>query len=183
MIRHPYTPRPGRGDCFGTRYYGDSTRAVQGAGIQEGAPGDTGGCAALEARGKRASLRPEVGAAGEVHEDDAAIRLCEALAGEGVVFEPRPSEVKISLKPAYQGLLKVNEPAFLQYNLAPHMCCASRHSNSVVGASVSTATRVGSPRVPSGSDTTLLAPVDSIMTGWLAGEMRHREWWKMTSIV
>jgi molybdenum cofactor synthesis domain-containing protein len=71
---------------------------------------------------------------GEVHEDDAAIRLCEALAGEGVVFDPNPSEGKISLKAAYQGLLKINEAALLEYNLVPDMCCASRHNNSVVGA-------------------------------------------------
>jgi len=80
---------------------------------------------------------------GEVHEDDAAIRLCEALSGEGIVFDPRPAEGKISLKAAYRGLLKVNELALLAYNLVPDMCCASRHTNSVVEAGeIVAATRV-----------------------------------------
>lgn len=79
----------------------------------------------------------------EVHEDDAAIRLCEALAGEGVIFDPHPSEGKISLRAAYRGLLKVNEPALLEYNRVPDMCCASRHTHSVVEAGdVVAATRV-----------------------------------------
>jgi len=79
----------------------------------------------------------------EVHEDDAAIRLCGALAGEGVTFDPHPSEGKISLKAAYRGLLKVNEAALLAYNRVPDMCCASRHTHSVVEAGdVVAATRV-----------------------------------------
>jgi len=83
-------------------------------------------------------LRP-----GEVHEDDAAVRLCEALAGEGVVFDPHPSEGKISLKAAFKGLLKVNDAALLEYNRVPDMCCASRHTHSVVEAGdVVAATRV-----------------------------------------
>ncbi len=69
---------------------------------------------------------------GELHEDDAAVRLCEALAGDGIEFDPHPSEGKISLKAAFSGLLKVNEAALLEFNRVPHMCCASRHSNSVV---------------------------------------------------
>jgi len=71
---------------------------------------------------------------GEVHEDDAALRLCEALAGDGVVFDPAPSEGKISLKAAFRGLLKVKEAALVAFNLIPHMCCASRHDNSMVEA-------------------------------------------------
>jgi len=69
---------------------------------------------------------------GEVHEDDAALRLCEALAGDGVVFDSHPAEGKISLKAAHKGLLKVNEASLLRFNLIPDMCCASRHNNSVV---------------------------------------------------
>jgi len=71
---------------------------------------------------------------GEVHEDDAAVMLCEALAGNGIVFDPAPSEGKISLKAAFRGLLKVNEAALVDFNLIPHMCCASRHNNSIVEA-------------------------------------------------
>ncbi|MBW1782426.1 MAG: molybdopterin-binding protein [Deltaproteobacteria bacterium] len=69
---------------------------------------------------------------GEIHEDDAAIRLCGAMAGPGVVFEPKPSEGKISLKSAYRGLLKVHVQALTDVNLVPDICCASRHTNTVV---------------------------------------------------
>ena len=71
---------------------------------------------------------------GEIHEDDAVVRMCQALAGDGVVFDPNPSEGKISLKAAFRGLLKVNEAALLEFNMVPDMCCASMHSNSVVEA-------------------------------------------------
>lgn len=69
---------------------------------------------------------------GEIHEDDAAVTLCSALAGSGVVFDPNPSEGKISLKAAFRGLLKVNVAALTAINLVPDICCASRHTNSVV---------------------------------------------------
>jgi molybdenum cofactor synthesis domain-containing protein len=69
---------------------------------------------------------------GEIHEDDAAIRLCEAMAGPGIIFDPRPSEGKISLKAAYRGLLKVHIQALMDVNLVPDICCAARHNNTVV---------------------------------------------------
>lgn len=69
---------------------------------------------------------------GEIHEDDAAIRLCTALAGPGVVFDRNPSEGKISLKAAHRGLLKVNVDALIEVNLVPDICCSSRHNNTVM---------------------------------------------------
>ena len=69
---------------------------------------------------------------GEVHEDDAAIRLCAVLTGPGVIFEPNPSEGKISLRAAHRGLLKVDVDALMAINLVPDICCSSRHTNSVV---------------------------------------------------
>lgn len=69
---------------------------------------------------------------GEVHEDDAAIRLSEALAGPGVVFDGRPSEGKIGLKAAHRGLLKVNVEALTELCLISAICCASRHNNILV---------------------------------------------------
>lgn len=69
---------------------------------------------------------------GEIHEDDAAIRLCGAMAGPGIVFDPRPSEGKISLKAAHKGLLKVHAQALMDVNLVPDICCAARHNNTVV---------------------------------------------------
>ena len=69
---------------------------------------------------------------GEIHEDEAAVRLCAALSGPGVVFEPNPSEGKISLRAAYRGLLKVDVEALIEINLVPDICCSSRHNNSTV---------------------------------------------------
>ena len=69
---------------------------------------------------------------GEVHEDDAAIRLCAALKGPGVIFEPNPSEGKISLRAAHRGLLKVDVDALMEINLVPDLCCSSRHTDSIV---------------------------------------------------
>lgn len=42
----------------------------------------------------------------ELHEDEAAVKLAEALAGPGVIVEGPPSEGKISLKSRHRGLLK-----------------------------------------------------------------------------
>lgn len=68
----------------------------------------------------------------EVHEDDAAMRLAEALAGPGVVVEGPPSEGKVSLKSEYKGLLKVKVEALTDLCLIPDICCASRHNNTLV---------------------------------------------------
>jgi len=65
----------------------------------------------------------------EVHENDAAIRLANAMAGPGVVFDGRPSEGKIGLKADHRGLLKVNVEALTELCLIPAICCASRHNN------------------------------------------------------
>jgi hypothetical protein len=69
---------------------------------------------------------------GELHEDDAALRLASALAGQGVIFDPHPSEGKISLRAAFKGLLKVNTEALTEFNLVPDVTCASRHNNTLV---------------------------------------------------
>ena len=69
---------------------------------------------------------------GEVHEDDAAIRLAKAMAGPGVVFDGLPSEGKIGLKAAHRGLLRVNVEALTELCLIPAICCASRHNNILV---------------------------------------------------
>ncbi len=69
---------------------------------------------------------------GEVHEDDAALRLGKALAGPGVIFDSRPSEGKIALRSRHRGLLKVNEEALTELNLIPDISCSSRHTNTLV---------------------------------------------------
>lgn len=69
---------------------------------------------------------------GEIHEDDAALRLARVMAGKGVRFDPVPSEGKIQLKAACRGLLKIDVEALTQINLVPDICCSSRHTHTVV---------------------------------------------------
>ena len=69
---------------------------------------------------------------GEVHEDNAALALSTALSGPGIIFDPNPSEGKISMTAAHGGLLKVNVDLLTAINLVPDISCSSRHTNSVV---------------------------------------------------
>ncbi|MFP3927436.1 MAG: molybdopterin-binding protein [Desulfobacteraceae bacterium] len=71
-------------------------------------------------------------APGELHEDEAALRLARALSGAGVVFDRSPAEGKIQLSAEYSGLLKVNVPALTAFNTVPDISCASRHNNILV---------------------------------------------------
>ena len=71
-------------------------------------------------------------AEGELHEDQAALRLAKALAGEGVEFDPNPSEGKITLKAGRWGLLKVDAEALTDFNMVPDISCSSRKTNVVV---------------------------------------------------
>jgi hypothetical protein len=71
---------------------------------------------------------------GELHEDEAAMRLARALAGPGIAVEEKPSEGKISLRAAHRGLLCVDVQALTEFNLIPDVTCSSRKGNSVVEA-------------------------------------------------
>lgn len=72
---------------------------------------------------------------GQMHEDEAALVLAEALTtGPGVTFSPTPSEGKINLVAAHDGLLKVNVAALTAFNLVDGVMCASRHTDTVVRA-------------------------------------------------
>ena len=69
---------------------------------------------------------------GEVHEDDAAVRLATALAGPGVVFDKQPSEGKIALKAAFRGLLKVDIQSLKEFNMVDNISCSSKHTNTLL---------------------------------------------------
>ena len=78
----------------------------------------------------------------EVHEDEAAIRLAEALAGPGVIYDDQPSEGKIALKSQFRGLLRVDVQALTEFNLVPDVTCSSRHNNLLIeGGEIIAATR------------------------------------------
>ena len=67
-----------------------------------------------------------------MHEDEAVAALAEALAGENVKYDPNPSEGKINLLAAVDGILKVDVAALTEFNMVEGIMCASRHTNSVV---------------------------------------------------
>jgi len=69
---------------------------------------------------------------GEIHEDEAALRLVKALCGEGVRFETPPAEGKIAVKAARRGLLHVKVEALTAFNVCEDVTCSTRHTNTLV---------------------------------------------------
>ena len=67
-----------------------------------------------------------------LHEDEAVLVLAEALSAEGVVYNTNPTEGKINLTAAYDGLLKVDVEALTRFNMVQGIMCASRHTNTFV---------------------------------------------------
>lgn len=68
----------------------------------------------------------------EMHEDDAAFALVNALIGEGVKMEGEPKEGKINIIADRDGLLKINKEAILKFNMLGDVMCATLHNNTVV---------------------------------------------------
>jgi len=68
----------------------------------------------------------------EMHENDAAAALAEALMGQGVRIEGDPKEGKINIVADRDGLLKVDRYALLALNMLGDVMCATRHGNSMV---------------------------------------------------
>ena len=68
----------------------------------------------------------------EMHEDDAAYALADALIGEGVRIKEEPKEGKINIVAETDGLLKINKDALLAFNMLGDVMCATFHSNTVV---------------------------------------------------
>lgn len=68
----------------------------------------------------------------ELHENDAAELLAEALCGEGVSWFDPPKEGKIALRAKHAGLLKVSVEALSAFNLVPEVMCATRHTNTLI---------------------------------------------------
>ena len=73
----------------------------------------------------------EIGA-GQLHEDEAAVRLAEALCGDGVVLSGEPREGRVDLAATRDGLLQVDRAALLDFNLLGEVMCATLHANTLV---------------------------------------------------
>ncbi len=69
---------------------------------------------------------------GEMHEDEAAYALAQALAGKGAELRGPPREGKIELVAGYDGLLSVNKDALLSFNMLGEVICASLHDHTIV---------------------------------------------------
>lgn len=68
----------------------------------------------------------------QLHEDDAARILADALMGPGVYGEDNPSEGKINIYAAHDGLLQVDAAALTAFNLVDQVMAATLHTNTPV---------------------------------------------------
>jgi hypothetical protein len=68
----------------------------------------------------------------EIHEDQAAAILADALAGEGIVWKDEPREGKIKLLADRDGLFAVNTAALAAFNMVDEVMCATLHNHTLV---------------------------------------------------
>ena len=68
----------------------------------------------------------------ELHENDAAYRLAEALIGEGAQIQGEPEEGKINIIASRDGLLKIDYKRLKEFNMLGEVMCATLHNNTVV---------------------------------------------------
>ncbi|MBU3112460.1 molybdopterin-binding protein [Clostridium lacusfryxellense] len=67
----------------------------------------------------------------QVHEDEAALRLGNSAAGEGIYLEG-PSQGRVNLKSAFRGLVKINIEAINKINSIQSIILSSVHNNTLV---------------------------------------------------
>ncbi len=70
----------------------------------------------------------------EIHENDAALILADALSGEGVAYERAPKEGKVRLLADRDGLLMVDTAALAAFNMVEEVMCATLHKYTLVKA-------------------------------------------------
>jgi hypothetical protein len=68
----------------------------------------------------------------EIHEDDAARAIAEALCGDGVGWRGAPREGKLHLTATRDGMLKVDVAALTRFNAIGEVMCATRHTHTLV---------------------------------------------------
>ncbi len=95
---------------------------------------------------------------GFVHENDAALRIARAAAGEGIVFS-EPSEGKVKLVSARNGLIKVNSAALQEINSIEQIVLATLHSDQQVSADMPVA---GTRIIPLYTDNDRILAVERI---------------------
>ncbi len=68
---------------------------------------------------------------GEIHENDAAIRLANAALGNNITLS-KPNEGKVGFTAKIQGLLKINVPGLMELNSVQDVVFSSLHTNQMV---------------------------------------------------
>jgi hypothetical protein len=68
----------------------------------------------------------------EIHEDQAAAILADALAGDDIVWKDEPREGKIKLLAGENGLFAVNTAALAAFNMVDEVMCATLHNHTLV---------------------------------------------------
>lgn len=69
---------------------------------------------------------------GELHEDEAALRMASAIAGPDIEHDKQPSEGKVGFRAVTDGLLRVDRQNLMAFNLLGEVMLATRHDNTVV---------------------------------------------------
>lgn len=98
---------------------------------------------------------------GEIHEDEAALRLAQAVAGENIFFE-EPYEGKLTLKSKIRGLLKVDGDLLYKVNSVDLVTIASLPDNFTVEKGQSVA---GARVIPLVIDEVNIKKVEEMCTG------------------
>ena len=70
-------------------------------------------------------------APGQVHENDAIVRMAKVIAGESV-YSTEPKEGRINIKASRAGLLKINRDAVVAINNIEHAVLSTLHDNQLV---------------------------------------------------
>lgn len=71
-------------------------------------------------------------AADEIHEDEAAAILTDALSGNGIIWQNKPREGKVNLFAAFAGLLRVEVASLAAFNMVEEVMCATLHNQTLV---------------------------------------------------
>ena len=68
----------------------------------------------------------------EIHENEAAVIMATALAGDGITWKDGPKEGKINLLAETHGLLSVNTASLAAFNMVDEVMCATLHTHTLV---------------------------------------------------
>lgn len=68
----------------------------------------------------------------EIHENEAAEMMANALIGDGAKISSEPVEGKINILASHDGLLNINKESLYRFNLLGEVMCATLHDNTPV---------------------------------------------------